>query len=88
MMLRHHGAEAVSRERVGALHEAEPLPRDNVVQVPFARTDRAVAVDDAREVCSHLEPHAAAVAPAGVNAHGWMLDDGFLARQRGARRIA
>src|SRR5439155_24375875 len=86
MMLGGHGAEAIRGEVLCAGEQTEALARHDVMQVPLARTDGAVAVDHPCQVRRDLEAYSPAVAAAGEDAHGRMLDDRFPARQRSARQ--
>src|SRR2546426_7372935 len=86
MMLGGHGAEAIRGEGVRAGEQTEALARDDVMQVALARTDGAVAGDHPYQVRRDLEAHSPAVATAGEDAHGRMLDDRFPARQRSDRQ--
>ena len=63
-VLRGVGVELVSREVFLPLQQLELLGRHDQVQDPLFCADRAVALEQPRQIGAHPEPHAAAVAAA------------------------
>src|SRR5688500_11864982 len=59
---RNTGVEGVGRELVLAGDELEPVRRDDPVEDPLLRTDRAVAVARAHELAADAKAHPATVA--------------------------
>src|SRR2546423_2378591 len=70
VMLRHAGVEAVRRELAVAGQQLELLARNDEVQDPLLRTDRAVALADALEARGDAKAHPAAMAAAVVSRQG------------------